>query len=388
MIPLDLEVLPDDHREAVLVGRVWDPAVAGPSVVVVRNGDLLDLSASFATMRDVIEHPDPADAIASATGPVLGSVGEAVSAADRGDPAQVSLLAPCDLQVVKAAGVTFAVSMIERVIEERAHGDRARADEIRGRFAEILGGSLERLVPGSREAERLREHLLAEGWWSQYLEVGIGPDAEVFTKAPVLAAVGCGAPIGVLRSSRWNNPEPEMVLAVASTARPVGAVLGNDVNLRDVEGRSALLLSKAKDNTASAAIGPFIRLFDERYRFDRLTESDVTLRIAGEDGFSLTASSPLSGISRSPTELIAQTIGAHHGYPDGFMLYLGTLFAPTQDRSEPGGGFSHRSGDVVTISEPRLGRLVNRVRFAEDLPPWSFGIADLMNNLARREMIR
>src|SRR5690606_27366505 len=103
------------------------------------------------------------------------------------------------------------------------------------------------------------------GVWSQYLEVAIGKDAEIFTKTQPMASVGFGAQIGIHPESHWNNPEPEVVLAVARTGKIRGATLGNDVNLRDYEGRSALLLGEAKDQNASCAIGPFIRLFDETF---------------------------------------------------------------------------------------------------------------------------
>ena len=298
------------------------------------------------------------------------------------------LLSPIDLHVVKAAGVTFPVSMLERVIEERARGDQEAAGAIRAEIHAAIGGSLDTLRPGSAEAADLKAFLLDRGWWSQYLEVGIGPDAEVFTKAPVLSTVGACVDVGVLSTSAWNNPEPEVVLVVASDGRIVGASLGNDVNLRDVEGRSALLLGKAKDNNASAAIGPFLRLFDAGYDLDALRSSVVTLSVAGDDGYRLEGTSELARISRDPAELVAQVIGAHHRYPDGFALYLGTMFAPVDDRDEPGRGFTHHDGDLVRIAEPRLGTLVNRVRSSESAEPWAFGIDDLYRSLASRGLLR
>lgn len=383
------EALPDDTPDATIVARVWDPAVQGPSVVAVHDGLAVDLSGAFATMSILTELPDPARAVAEADGPVLGAF-DAVLAntpPERRDADRPWLLSPIDLHAVKAAGVTFAVSLIERVIEERAHGDLGLAAEIRGEVVGALGSDIAGLVPGSPEALRLAETLKRRGLWSQYLEVGIGPDAEVFTKAPVLGTVGTATDVGVRGDSHWNNPEPEVVLVVASTGKIVGATLGNDVNLRDIEGRSALLLGQAKDNTASAAVGPVLRLFDRRFDLDRLRAETVELVVAGEDGFELRATSPLGLISRDPADLVRQAIGTHHQYPDGFALYLGTLFAPTQDRDAPGKGFTHHPGDVVRISSPGLGTLVNRVRFTSDVEPWTYGIGAFLSGVVRRGLL-
>ncbi|MGC0144028.1 fumarylacetoacetate hydrolase family protein [Pseudactinotalea sp. Z1732] len=384
------KLLPDDVGDATLIGRVWDPAAGGPSVVRVTAEDVIDLSGSVATVRDITEHPDPAGYAAGLDGPSLGSPSAIVANTppERRDASLPGFLSPVDVHVVKAAGVTFPVSMIERVIEERAHGDAGAAAKIREQIGSVVGGSLQDLKPGSEEAARVKDMLVERGWWSQYLEVGIGPDPEVFTKAPVLASVGTGVEIGLHADSAWNNPEPEVVLVVSSTGRVVGATLGNDVNLRDVEGRSALLLPKAKDNNASAAIGPFLRLFDEGYRMDQVRAADVTLTIEGTDGFRLEANSPLSKISRDPEDLVSHVIGDHHQYPDGFALYLGTLFAPTQDRGEGGSGFTHALGDIVTISEPGLGSLVNRVTHSHQAEPWTMGIDDFYRNLLQRGLLR
>ncbi|MGV8882989.1 MAG: fumarylacetoacetate hydrolase family protein [Rhodoglobus sp.] len=383
------EFLPADGTAGTLIGRVCDPAVGGPSVVVIREEGVVDLSATFATVRELTELPDPAAAVAAASGPVLGSLDDLVANTPDAvrDTTRAYLLSPIDLHVVKAAGVTFAVSMLERIIEERARGDMDAAAGVRADIMEALGGELDDLVPGSPEAARLKELLIERGLWSQYLEVGIGPDAEVFTKAPVLSTVGGGADVGVHSKSDWNNPEPELVLVVSSAGQIVGATLGNDVNLRDVEGRSALLLGKAKDNNASAAVGPFVRLFDATYSIDDVRRSVVTLTVEGADGYRLEASSPLEKISRDPVDLVEQVIGAHHQYPDGFVLYLGTLFAPVDDRDEVGRGFSHHLDDVVSIAEPRLGALINRVRHSETVAPWTFGIDALYRNLAARGLL-
>ncbi|MFV0426131.1 MAG: fumarylacetoacetate hydrolase family protein [Beutenbergiaceae bacterium] len=382
-------VLPHDHADAALVGRVWDPAVAGPSVVAVRGVEVIDLSGTFATMRSLTEAANPAAELRLADGPVLGTVPELLANSWQAQrhPDQPWLLSPVDVQVVKAAGVTFPVSMIERIIEERARGESDAAADIRAQVLTLLDGKVQNLVPGSAEAAELKQLLIERDLWSQYLEVGIGPDAEVFTKAPVLATVGVGAQIGIHPDSAWNNPEPEIVLAVSSSGTIVGATLGNDVNLRDIEGRSALLLPKAKDNNASAALGPFLRLFDDGYQLSDMASAVVDLRISGSEGFELQGSSPLSAISRSPQDLVAQVVGKHHQYPDGFVLYLGTLFAPVQDRDEPGQGFTHRIGDLVTISESRLGALINEVHYSHQIEPWSFGIDDLYRNLARRGLL-
>lgn len=380
--------LPADDT-AVLVGRVWDPTADGPSVVAIRGGEVIDLSTTFPTMRALTETADPAAVVEAASGPVLGSVTDVLANTppETRDPARPWLLSPIDLHVVKAAGVTFPVSMLERVIEERARGEAGEADAARQAILGTIGSDLRDLVPGSPQAARLKEYLLAEGLWSQYLEVGIGPDAEVFTKAPVLATVGTAVEVGIRSDSQWNNPEPEVVLVVSSRGEIVGATLGNDVNLRDIEGRSALLLGHAKDNNASASVGPFIRLFGDGFDLDDVRRATVTLSVAGEDGFTMSARSHMAQISRDPADLVDQAIGAHHRYPDGFVLYLGTLFAPIQDRDEAGHGFTHKLDDVVTIREPKLGALVNRVRHAETVAPWTLGIDELYRGLARRGLL-
>jgi fumarylacetoacetate (FAA) hydrolase family protein len=381
--------LPRDAGRATLVGRVWRPDVGGPSVVAVRDGRLIDVSRAFATVRDLCEAPSPARALREADGEPLGDLAAilANTPPDARDPRRPHLLAPVDLQAVKAAGVTFAVSMLERVIEERARGHPDAAAAIRTEVRRLIGDDLSRLRPGSDEAAALKRVLVAQGAWSPYLEVGIGPDAEIFTKAPPMAAVGTGADAGLHPMSSWNNPEPEVVLAVASSGAIVGAALGNDVNLRDVEGRSALLLGKAKDNNASCAIGPFLRLFDGRFGLDDVRRVTVALRVDGPDGFVLRGESSLARISRDPADLVAQMIGPHHQYPDGAVLFLGTMFAPVEDRDAPGQGFTHKVGDVVTISAPALGALVNRMRPTDACARWTFGTGALMRNLAARGLL-
>ncbi|WP_428395027.1 fumarylacetoacetate hydrolase family protein [Lichenicoccus sp.] len=373
-------ILPDDHARATLVGRVFDPACGGPCLVHVQGDRLVDVTEAGPTLSMLLAHDDPAARLAALPGHRSWPLNEILD--------QQRLLAPCDLQPIKACGVTFADSMIERVIEERAGGDPARAATLRAHLTQAVGETLSSLRPGSPEAARAKQVLIAEGLWSQYLEVGIGPDAEVFTKAPVLSAVGHGAAIGVLRQSAWNNPEPEVVLAVNARGRIQGATLGNDVNLRDIEGRSALLLGRAKDNNASCAIGPILRLLDADFTLDDISGLDLTLSVDGaEDAFSMTGHSTMRRISRDPEALVAQTIGDHHQYPDGFMLFLGTLFAPTQDRGEIGSGFTHKPGDRVEIACPRLGRLINHVTHSEAALPWSFGIGSLMRNFAARGLL-
>ena len=381
------QVLPHDAEHAVLLARVFDPAVAGPCVAAVRGDTVVDLTGTSPTVADLLDRADAVDVVRSAPGGRTWPLAELLESTLSGTSTAAHFLAPVDLQVIKAAGVTFVRSMLERVIEERAAGDPQRAEEIRNRVGEVVRGRISQLRPGSEEAVRVKELLVAEGLWSQYLEVGIGPDPEIFTKAPVLSAVGTGAQIGVLARSTWNNPEPELVLAVNSAGTPVAATLGNDVNLRDFEGRSALLLAEAKDNNASCAIGPFLRLFDDRFTLDDARDVEVSLDITGVDGFVLHGVNPVSEISRDLTELITHAYGEHHRYPDGFVLFTGTMFAPTEDRDEPGQGFTHKPGDVVRISSPALGSLINVVSTAEDAPDWRFGIRALMANLAERGLL-
>ena len=382
-------VLPEDADQALLIGRIWDVDSAGPRVVAVSGPDVFDLSRLAATVSELLELPDPAAAVRSALAdPDVAerrwATADVVQASLAGDAARPRLLAPVDLQVIKACGVTFVDSMVERVIEERCAGDASRAADIRELVGRALGGSIAALRPGSAEAAEAKRVLIQEGLWSQYLEVGIGPDPEVFTKAPVLSSVGLGAGIGIPGFSSWNNPEPELVLIATSQGRVVGATLGNDVNLRDVEGRSALLLGKAKDNNASSALGPLIRLFDAGFTLETLRTEEILLRVEGPEGYLLEGRNSVSRISRPFEELVAATHGKHHQYPDGFALFTGTLFAPTQDRDQPGQGFTHKHGDLVTIRSRHLGALVNRVGPCEELPEWTFGLRRLFDYLSRQ----
>ena len=386
------DFLPIDHREATLVGRVFRPDIDGPSVVAITNNRVIDITFKAApTLRDVCETDDPAAYVRESitNGDEIGNV-DIIAENSRESIRNYSkpwFLSPVDLQAVKAAGVTFVVSLLERVIEEQARGAPEKAAAIRNDIDQLIGQDLSLLKPGSKEAENVKELLIERGVWSQYLEVGIGPYAEIFTKAQPLSAVGLGAHIGILADSTWNNPEPEVAIVVASSGKAVGATLGNDVNLRDMEGRSALLLSKAKDNNGSCALGPFVRLFDKGYTMDDVRVADIGLTVRGPDSFILEGKSSISQISRDPTELIEATIGANHQYPDGFVLMLGTMFAPIQDRDAAGEGFTHKLNDIVTISNDRLGSLVNTVQYCSDCLPWSFGAADLMRNLSRRGLL-
>jgi fumarylacetoacetate (FAA) hydrolase family protein len=370
----------DTFATGTFVGRVWLDRAGGPAVVHLRDGVLHDItSRDVATMRDLLEQDDPVGWLTAQPARPVMSLADAV--------ARGKLLAPNDLLAVKACGVTFARSMIERVIEEKAAGDPALAEKVRERVTAIIGDSLRNLKAGSEAAAKVKAALIEEGVWSQYLEVGIGPDAEVFSKAQPMASVGYGADVGLHPISRWNHPEPEIVLAVDSRGEVRGATLGNDVNLRDVEGRSALLLGKAKDNNASCSIGPFIRLFDDTYSIDDVRNADLDLAVEGEDGFKLKGKSSMKEISRDPLDLVKQTIGRHHQYPDGFMLFMGTLFAPVEDRDHKGQGFTHKIGDRVTISNAALGSLYNVVRLSTDCAPWTFGTRALMANLAARGLL-
>lgn len=381
--------LPEDHAQATLVGRLWQPGV-GPVLIRIDAEGAYDLTLIAATSSELLELDDPAAAVCAATNMSrIATLQELLDNADaaRRDTSRPWLLAPIDLQAVKASGVTFVASMLERVIEEQARGDAGKAESVRKAITAVIGDNLSSVVPGSAEAARLKEVLLEQGVWSQYLEVGIGPDAEIFTKAQPMSSVGLGDEVGIHPKSAWNNPEPEIVLAINSRGKVVGATLGNDVNLRDFEGRSALLLGKAKDNNASCAVGPFIRLFDANFSIDDVRRAELTMRVDGTEGFTLKGSSSMSMISRDPLQLVEHAIGPNHQYPDGLVLFLGTMFAPTQDRFGPGQGFTHQVADVVTISTPKLGALVNTVNFSDQTTPWTFGLTALYKNLANRKLV-
>jgi len=383
-------ILPEDADRATLVGRIWDPAVGGPTPVLIRRGQAIDISRVAPTVSALLEIERVAGVLQQAASlPAIAPVEAIIANSDerRRDPMRPWLLAPCDLQSVKAAGVTFVASMLERVIEEQARGDATKADEIRKRITGIIGDNLATVKPGSEGAQKVKDVLLAAGAWSQYLEVGIGPDAEIFTKCPPMASVGLGADIGLHPKSQWSNPEPEVVLAGNSKGEVVGATLGNDVNLRDFEGRSALLLGKAKDNNASSTIGPFIRLFDGNFTIDDVRSAVITVNVTGADGFVMEGSSSMAKISRDPLDIAGQALNATHQYPDGFMLFLGTMFAPVQDREKPGMGFTHHVGDAVSISSPKLGKLWNRVDHSDKIAPWTFGAVALMKNLVHRQLL-
>ena len=376
-----IEYLPADWRQAVLVGRMLTRE--GPTPIVVFEGRVRDVSKHAATVSQLLNGwngtmPDGTD---------LGPLESFAFTCEFSGQKEIRLLSPFDLQCLKASGVTFAISAMERVIEERCRGDASKADALRGSLRERIGADIRAVKPGSEQAQKLKAALISDGLWSQYLEVAIGPDAEIFTKSPPLSSVGWGDWIGVRSDSAWNNPEPEIVLAVDSAGRILGATLGNDVNLRDIEGRSALLLGKAKDNNASCAVGPFIRMFDGTFTLDDMRQCTVRLEIRGDEGFKLEGASSMSQISRDPTELVGQTIGKHHCYPDGFALFLGTMFAPIVDRGSAGQGFTHHTGDVVRVSTEKLGVLENRVTTCDQAPPWTIGIAELMRNLARRGLL-
>jgi fumarylacetoacetate (FAA) hydrolase family protein len=382
--------LPDDGFAGTLIGRAWVPQEDGPAVVLIREDGVYDISRAAPTVAGLLNGSDPLATLRAAPRDRrLGSLAEllANTPPESRDAKKPHLLAPVDLQALKAAGVTFAQSLLERVVEEQSRGDPARANEVRASLTAEIGTDLSTIKPGSPDAMKLKAALQKRNLWSQYLEVGIGPDVEIFTKSQPMAAVGTGVEIGLHPGSTWNNPEPEIVLVVNAAGAILGATLGNDVNLRDFEGRSALLLSKAKDNTGSCALGPFIRLFDDEFTLDDVRQAVVELRVTGRDNFVLDGSSSMKMISRDPAEIVRQGIGKYNQYPDGFVIFLGTMYAPTKDRGEKGSGFTHKIGDIVTIATPRLGSLVNRVNTSDRLPPWKFGTLALMENLARRGVL-
>jgi fumarylacetoacetate (FAA) hydrolase family protein len=387
---MNTSALPTRCEHALLIGRIWIPQT-GPVVVAVTPQHVLDLSVLALTCSGLLEQVNVAQQVRqfidSGQAPALAKTPAVLANSEETtrDGALPWFMAPCDLQAVKAAGVTFVASMLERVIEEQARGDASRAEAVRQAVVAVIGDNLRNIQPGSTKSTQLKEVLLAQGMWSQYLEVGIGPDAEIFTKAQPMSAVGPGAQVGIHPASQWNNPEPEIVLAANSRGEVVGASLGNDVNLRDFEGRSALLLGKAKDNNASCAIGPFIRLFDEHFGIDDVRQCELSLKVEGPEGFVMQGSSALSQISRDPMDLVGQAMGHYHQYPDGMMLFLGTMFAPTQDRHGPGQGFTHVVGDRVSVSTPLLGNLVNQVTTSDVAAPWTYGVSALMRDLARRQ---
>ena len=379
----DKNTLPVDGCAGALIGRVWLPGEdAGPVVVTLRDDNVYQLEAL--TMADFLNDGNALKNIKGGT--LIGSVNEVLAntTPDNRDGRNPWFISPIDLQSVKAAGVTFVRSMLERVIEEMIKGDASAADEVRKKIFDSIGGDIANVVPGSPDAEKLKLALIEQGLWSQYLEVGIGPYAEIFTKCQPMSSVGTGCEIGIHPESTWNNPEPEAVMVVNRHGEILGATLGNDVNLRDFEGRSALLLGKAKDNNASASIGPFIRLFDDTFSIDDVRQMDIAVEISGEDDFNWTEKSSISEISRDLTDLVSQTINENHQYPDGFVLYTGTMFSPTKDRGAPGQGFTHHVGDLVSISSPKLGMLLNRVNHTSKVDPWDYGVSDLMRTLNAR----
>jgi len=489
--------LPKDWKEGTFVGRVWRADVNGPSVVKLDNeGYLVDITTSFPTVSALCEQENPAEAVKAVTGERIGKLSDilATTARHTKKDDKPYLLSPIDLHAVKAAGVTFAESLVERVVEKMAGGDRDKALGIRigvlSDIATILkkDGALQTLAvlrqrydalqgqadngealrtlgvevaqlrsesinfketpPGSKPALQIRDLLimkfaafkideavhkyanddpaaaelvraqltrrfkqvtdavnsgkeegfsdatlkeirdflsgLGTGAGKSYIEVGLGPKAEIFTKAQPMSSVGHGADAGYLEESKWNNPEPEVVLVTNSRKEIVGAALGNDVNHRDIEGMSELLLGECKDQNASCAVGPFIRLIDKTsFKQEDIDTMKVEVHVKGTDGFELYSDSSMEKISRKPEELVNQMFKQHQ-YPDGAVLFCGTMFSPVKDRDEPTKGFTHKVGDHVTIRSDKLGSLTNRMDYTQNVEPWIYGVGKLMQNLAER----
>ncbi len=134
-------------------------------------------------------------------------------------------------------------------------------------------------------------------------------------------------------------------------------------------------------------IGLFKRLFDTAFSLDEVRQAILSLTVSSADGLTLEGSSSMSQISRDPQDLVRQMMGPHHQYPDGAVLFLGTLFAPVKDRDTVGVSFTHKEGDIVCISSPHLGTLVNRMQRTGACAPWTFGVSHLMRNLAQRGLL-
>jgi len=380
------QVLPSDGYAGTLVGRALFPGVfPGPCVVAIREDGVHNISGTVPTMAQLLNAPNPLATLQRALrncvylGPLESLLENSTPSTH--DPLKPYLLTPIDLQAVKAVGLTFVNGLLQRFADD--NGGAATV----AKMEKAAGVALGKILPGSEEAARLRTALMEDGLWNDTLEVGFGPDVELFTKAQPLSAVGTGAEIAVLPTSKQTFAEPEVVLMLNADGKICGATLGCDMTARDVEARSLLLLGRAKDQNATCAVGPFIRLFDQTFSLPNVQGMNLTYAFEGADDAVFTDTGSMDQIGRGLITLARQVVNEHHGYPDGVALFTGCMFKAPSSRGASDTPFTHQVGDVVIIKASPLGTLINRVNTTDKVRPWSFGMSDLMANLANRQLL-